>query len=64
VRRPMRASLLCGLLAVALSGCARNNRVESLPGSDPGAAEVGAAGALAQVRPTRPPPSRQQTPET
>ena len=46
MRRPMRASLLCGLLALALSGCARNNRVESLPGQDPGAAEVGAAGAV------------------
>ena len=46
MRRPMRASLLCGLLAVALTGCARDNRVESLPGQDLGAAEVGASGAV------------------
>jgi hypothetical protein len=45
VRRPMRASLTCGLLAVALTGCARDNRV-NLPGYDPSAAEVGAAGAV------------------
>ena len=37
---------MCGLLAVALSGCARNERVESIPGTDAGAAEVGAAGAV------------------
>ena len=46
MRRPMRATVVCGLLAVALSGCSRNDRVESLPGSDPGAAEVGATGAV------------------
>jgi hypothetical protein len=42
----MRATALCGLLAVALSGCARDERAASMPGSDPGAAEVGASGAL------------------
>ena len=45
MRRPMRATLTGGLLAVALTGCARDNRV-NLPGYDPGAAEVGAAGAV------------------
>ena len=46
MRRPVRATVLCGLLAVALSGCARDERTSGLPGNDPSAAEVGATGAV------------------
>jgi hypothetical protein len=42
----MRASLVSGLLAVSLAGCATDERV-NLPGYDPGVAEVGALGAVA-----------------
>jgi hypothetical protein len=46
VRRPLRASLVTGLLAVTLAGCATENRV-NLPGYDPTVAEVDAIGAVA-----------------
>ena len=46
MRRPMRASLAFGLLAVTLAGCATENR-NNLPGYDPTVAEVDALGAVA-----------------
>ena len=46
MRRPLRATLTYGLLAVALAGCASDNRV-NLPGYDPNVAEVDATGAVA-----------------
>jgi hypothetical protein len=47
VRRTLRATLTCGLLAVVLTGCAREERVPTLPGNNPAIAEVGVLEAIA-----------------